>query len=65
MSLRERSYSILIVSATDSFTSAFADLLLKQDTTLSILLQASVLPNKLLQKKHLILSSSTLLYLMM
>ena len=27
MSLRERFYSILIVSATDSFTSAFADLL--------------------------------------
>ena len=27
MSLRERVYSILIVSATDSFTSAFADLL--------------------------------------
>ncbi len=29
MSLRERSYSILIVSATDNFTSAFADLLPK------------------------------------
>lgn len=27
MSLKERVYSILIVSATDSFTSAFADLL--------------------------------------
>ena len=27
MSLKERIYSILIVSATDSFTSAFADLL--------------------------------------
>ena len=27
MSLRERVYSILIVSATDRFTSAFADLL--------------------------------------
>ena len=27
MSLRERVYSILIVSATDKFTSAFADLL--------------------------------------
>ena len=27
MSLRERIYSILVVSATDSFTSAFADLL--------------------------------------
>ena len=32
MSLKERIYSILIVSATDSFTSAFADLLQKQDT---------------------------------
>ena len=29
MSLRERIYSILVVSATDSFTSAFADLLLE------------------------------------
>ena len=29
MSLRERVYSILIVSATDKFTSAFADLLLE------------------------------------
>ena len=27
MALRERSYSILIVSATDAFTSAFADVL--------------------------------------
>ena len=29
MSLRERAYSMLIVSATDNFTSAFADLLLE------------------------------------
>ena len=65
MSLRERFYSILIVSATDSFTSAFADLLPETDTTLSIMLQVSVLPNGHLPKKHLILLSSTPLCLMM
>ena len=61
MSLRERFYSILIVSATDSLLTCS----LKQDTTLSILLQVSVLPNKRLLKKHLILLSSTLHYMMM
>ena len=65
MSLKERFYSILIVSATDRFTSAFADCSPKQDTTLCIMLQVSVPPNGRLQKKHLILLLSTPLCLMM
>ena len=65
MSLRERFYSILIVSATDSFTSAFADLLpetryypIHNVTSVSAAKRA-------LAEKHLILLSSTPLCLMM
>ena len=51
MSLKERIYSILIVSATDSFTSAFADLLPEAryspvDTVTSISVAKRVLAEK-------------------
>ena len=65
MSLRERFYSILIVSATDSFTSAFADLL-PETRYYPIHNVTSVSAAKRhLPKKHLILLSSTPLCLMM
>ena len=57
MSLRERVYSILVVSATDSFTSALLTYSLKQDTILFIQLQVSVPLNEYFLKKLLILSS--------
>ncbi len=64
MSLRERSYSILIVSAADSFTSAFANLLSETRYYPVRSVRVLALPNKFLQKEHLTLSS-TLLYLTM
>ena len=51
MSLRERFYSILIVSATDKFTLPLLTCSRKQDTTLSILLQVSAQLKQTLAEK--------------
>lgn len=64
MSLRERVYSILIVSATDSFTSAFTSLL-SEIRYYPVLTVSSVsAARRILAEKLLTLLSSMLLFLM-
>lgn len=60
MSLKERVYSILIVSATDSFTSAFTGILPKTRYFPLHSVTSISAAKKSLQKKLMILSSSTL-----
>ena len=58
MSLRGRSYSILIVSAAGSLTSAFADLLPRQGIPPSGRYQASAPPDGRLRQRRMTLLSS-------